>query len=366
MVVLHGTREGLRIGQGATVAKVSFRALQESGSAIVIPSSSVGAIIDGCTFEMGKHGVGVRVEPGGSRCVVRNCHQIGGESLVYAEATADMRVEHNVTLNVARGLRFSGGRRNTVSNNIVLGGVAGIIFLSNRNLGAENVTTANQIIGNWLILTREEGVSFDCHGDKPDKWPEISLDPPLKAIGKRQSDILVSVEGADDGWANGFHLVALSGASVGAHSRIVASTSAALTLADPEALTDVAANDYLLVTSGFFRNRIADNRVFGAGTYGVGCWGSSWDNEIVGNIVSDSYSGILVASAISGEAGKLMAVSGNIQIVGNTVIRGATAHADHWMRRGDIVVYAHRFGPGEAPPFPLNPGVVMRDNDIRD
>lgn len=304
-----------------------------------------------------------------------------------------------------RSLMLHGTTRCVISNNVVGGvssnqpGITGICYTSSQgeeNVADENNVTETVIVGNVVEHVFEEGISFDCTGNEA-RRTQNPYKPLVHFYAKQAGDKITVDEvngkwqsvGWPDGWADGCYVVVLSGADIGAYEKVVVSGGGSLRgyvklASECDWIDRLTTNDVLMVTTGFFGNRIENNVVMNTGRTGITLHGSCWNNSVSSNVIAKSGSGdgcwfgvwggiqiaspTMTGSDIVNDPGVMF--SGFNQIVGNTVETYADpTYSNDWAAIQVITL----IGSGKnlndlAEFFPptdhLTPGNVVRENVI--
>jgi hypothetical protein len=217
------------------------------------------------------------------------------------------------------------------------------------------------------MFPSEEGLSFDCHGNNPEQWPENSYRSIVSVAAVQKERVIFerTLElSIPSGWADDYIAVVLTGNSIGKYAAISESTDDHFVLSASAPILSVG--DKILVTTGYFRNRIDNNAVYGAGTYGIGFWGSSWWNTVRKNVVMECMVGIQANSVISGQMKKVQSYSGCNVICENTIVRTTPRLPPLFSPASGIAVLSKVYG--EVPPLveKQNPFTRILGNYVED
>jgi len=223
---------------------------------------------------------------------------------------------------VGGSIQFAGGKRNRVTNNVVTGGVTGILFIYSRVVTDGNKASLienNEVIGNTLSGFSEEGISFDVAGNNTETVASFEYDTIAVVSG---STITLS----NHNWPDyvGFDMVFLSG-NMESRTRSITNQVGNDFVLDA-AVTDAAPGDEVVIGAAFKGNLVQNNTVT-AQSAAIMLYGMCFENIVENNVILDGH--IIVESTdnieksdgnVTGTWGR--APSGYNRVLNNTINNG--------------------------------------------
>jgi len=283
------------------------------GAGVVRVLGKSGVTVSNCFFDIGwKDGTGILARDA-EQLNVLDCSGFETMSLLRAYGLADSTISGNVVYGW-RSLLIHGMKGCKIINNTCGGyddsrpGITGICILSQMadNTPEENSVVNNIVSNNIVQNVSEEGISLDCCGNSVAQRSQHP-DKPLVHFCLKQTSSKITVDeyngnwkksGWPAEWADDYYLVVLTGSEKGNYAKISdsgggASLSRGWIEFDAECpwIDNLSTNDMLLVTTGFFRNTIANNQIFNTGRTGITLHGACWNNIICDNLVEKSGNG---------------------------------------------------------------------------
>ncbi len=210
-----------------------------------------------------------------------------------------------------QNIQILGGKRNIITNNVIIGGKTGIILKYARDGnggGYDSFFEDNIIMYNDVGSHTEEGISIDANFHSA---TTATIDYDLVSSINSAEITLSDSEfgGGNDPNLIGYYIVPVTGSAIGQYKKITGQSGATFTV--ESAFTGLLAGDGVSIMGVFKDNLIAYNTVTGGYDKSqIILYGNAFNNRIEHNQLEDGRGGISIRSIDRAEP-SVISVTGN-------------------------------------------------------